>query len=239
VAIRHGYGALVAKWQARRPVARRFADAPVSDRLIRPERPMHAGRAMKRVLVSVGALLALTIASWQLRRFFAAQPRYQLERRIGDLEIRRYGPRVVAHTDVDADFENAFHDGLARLSDYMLGGNETADHIALTEPVTASPASAGEGSGGYRVAVEMPERHEPPRPADPRVRLDTMPVRRVAVLRFHGPASAAAVERMERRLLDAAAAAGLMTLGETSFAAYDPPSTLPSLRRNEVWIELA
>lgn len=145
---------------------------------------------------------------------------------------------MVAHTDVDADFSRAFHDGFERLSEYMLGSNETADHIAMTEPVTASPASAGEGTGGYRVAVEMPERHEPPRPADPRVRLDTMPVRRVAVLRFHGPIDAARIARMEQRLRDAAAAAGLATQGETSFAAYDPPSTLPSLRRNEVWVEL-
>jgi hypothetical protein len=194
---------------------------------------------MKRVLVAAGALVVLVVASWQLRRLFAAQPRYRLERRVGPIEIRRYGARVVAHTDVDADFTHAFHDGFARLNEYMFGGNETADRIAMTEPVTASPASAGETSGGYRLAVEMPERHEPPRPADPRVRLDTMPVRRVAVLRFHGPIDAATVAQMERRLLEAAARAGLRTQGETSFAAYDPPTTIASLRRNEVWIELA
>ncbi|CAN5920519.1 heme-binding protein [soil metagenome] len=194
---------------------------------------------MKRVLLWALGLTALVLGCSQLRRLFAAQPHYERERRIGDLEIRRYRARVVAHTDVDADLPRALHDGFARLSAYMFGGNEATDHIAMTEPLTASPASAGELSGGYRVALEMPERHEPPRPADPRVRLDTMPVRRVAVLRFHGPIDAVRVAQMEHRLLDAAAAAGLATLGETSFAAYDPPSTLPALRRNEVWVELA
>ena len=188
---------------------------------------------------ALAALAALALACWQLRRLFAAQPRYALESRIGDLELRRYRPRVVAHTDVDADFSPALHDGFARLSGYMFGGNEVSERMAMTEPVTASPASAGEGGGGYRVAVEMPERHEPPRPADPRVRLDTMPVRRVAVLRFHGPIDAARIARMEQRLLDAVAAAGLTAQGETSFAAYDAPSTISPLRRNEVWVEVA
>jgi SOUL heme-binding protein len=194
---------------------------------------------MKRVLLAAGALASLALLSWQLRRFFAAQPRYRVERRVGDLEIRKYRPRVVAHTDVDADFAHALHDGFARLAEYMFGGNETADQIAMTEPVTASPASAGETSGGYRVAVEMPELHEPPRPADPRVRLDTMPVRRLAVLRFHGAIDATTVARMERKLLEAAARVGLETQGETSFAAYDPPTTISPLRRNEVWVEIA
>jgi hypothetical protein len=193
---------------------------------------------MKRVLLSAFVLLTLAVTTWQLRRLFASQPGYRVERRIGDLEIRRYRARVVAHTDVDADFSRALHDGFARLTEYMFGSNETADHIAMTEPLTASPASAGESTGGYRVAIEMPERHEPPRPADPRVRLDTIPVRRVAVLRFHGSIAAGRVARMEQRLREAAAEAGLTTQGESSFAAYDPPSTLPSLRRNEVWIEL-
>ncbi len=194
---------------------------------------------MRRVLLSAGALLALTVACWQLRRLFAAQPRYALERRIGDVEIRRYRARVVAHTEVDARFVAALHDGVARLVAYMLGANETATHLGMTEPVTASPASGGEGSGGYVIAVEMPERREPPRPADVRVRLDTMPVRRVAVLRFRGAIDGSRVARMQRRLLDAVARAGLAIEGETSYAAYDTPSTVPLLRRNEVWVELA
>ena len=194
---------------------------------------------MKRALLSAGALLALTLGCWQLRRWFAKQPRYVLERRIGELEIRRYWARVVAHTEVDARFVGALHDGFARLGAYMLGDNETGTHLGMTEPVTASPASEGEGRGGYVIAIEMPEGREPPRPADMRVRLDTMPVRRVAVLRFRGAIDASRVARMQRRLLDAAAGAGLAIEGETSFAAYDPPSTVPLLRRNEVWVELA
>jgi hypothetical protein len=32
--------------------------------------------------------------------------------------------------------------------------------------------------------------------------------------------------------------AGLGYRGSPEFAGYDPPSTLPFLRRNEIWIEL-
>jgi hypothetical protein len=46
------------------------------------------------------------------------------------------------------------------------------------------------------------------------------------------------VAEKSQALLEAVERAGLRTRGEPEFAGYDPPTTLPFLRRNEVWIEL-
>ena len=45
-----------------------------------------------------GALGGATLARWQLARWFTQQPRYEIERRLGDLEIRVYGASWVAET---------------------------------------------------------------------------------------------------------------------------------------------
>jgi hypothetical protein len=47
------------------------------------------------------------------------------------------------------------------------------------------------------------------------------------------------MDEAKRVLLQKVASAGLVTKGEPVFAFYDPPWTLPFMRRNEVMIELA
>ena len=189
----------------------------------------------RRSLLTTLSLLALTGIAWQLRRVLTAQPRYAVERRSGRLEIRAYRPRVVAHTEVDRDFIGALHEGHRRLASFAHGDNETSTHIVPSEPFTATPAV---DATSYVIAMEMPERHEPPRPSDARVKIDTVPARRVAALRFHGAAGAARVKRMTERLFAAIRSEGLTPAGESSFATYDAPGVLPVLRRNEVWVEI-
>ena len=171
---------------------------------------------------------------WQLQRWFTVQPAYEVERHIGELEIRRYAPRVVARTRVSAGFERALDEGFRRLAGYIFGGEE---RIAMTTPVEADQAD-----GARIVAFTMPpgkNLDNLPHPSDPRVELAELPERRVAVLTFRGPYRADIVEEMERQVRQRVADAGLAGQGEPMFAGYDPPSTLPFLRRVEVWLELA
>ena len=77
-----------------------------------------------------------------------------------------------------------------------------------------------------------------PRPRDVRVTLVEVPERRVAVLGYRGRYRGDVVEAHQRVLRQRVAEAGLPAKGEPSFAGFDPPWTIPLLRRNEVWIEL-
>jgi hypothetical protein len=199
-------------------------------------RRLRRRKAIGTVAIGVGAALAL--AAWQLQRMWTQGPRYELERRLGRVEIRRYAPRVVAETEVQASgFEQALNEGFRRLAGYIFGGNERAQKIAMTSPVTSSPEA-----GGRTVVFGMPNDRglgSLPRPKDSRIRLRDEPARRVAALRYHGRYRGAIAEAKAAELLAALRAGGLQPIGRVSFAGYDPPWRLPLLRRVEAWVEIA
>lgn len=130
------------------------------------------------------------------------------------------------------------------------GGLELVEHptqerIAMTAPVTAYGA-ANQNAGpsatrGVTVAFTLPAGRPLtsfPVPSDPSVRLRSVPSRRVAALRFTGLHGEVSLRRKERELIAKVKQAGFTSRGEPMFAGYDPPTTFPMFRRNEVWIEV-
>ena len=184
--------------------------------------------------IGAASVASVAIARWQLQRLFAAEPDYAIESNRGPLEIRRYAPMRIARTSVAGEWTYALNEGFDRLANFIFGGNGDNKRIAMTAPVLG----ARESNGGYRVAFITPKGVEPPTPDDSRVTLDSVPERRIAVLRFNGRHDARTIETKKRELIAAATTAGLTPRGEASFAGYDPPTTLPILRRNEVWLEV-
>ena len=77
-----------------------------------------------------------------------------------------------------------------------------------------------------------------PRPADPAVVLRAAPAMNVGVLRFSGVATADRVAGAQARLVAALALSPWEALGEGGAWFHDPPWTIPSLRRNEAWVEV-
>jgi SOUL heme-binding protein len=182
--------------------------------------------------------LGLGLARWQLQRVVNDEPAYEVEQRIGHLEIRRYAPYVIAETTIQADGINtALETGFERLFEYIRGGNHDHEKLPMTSPVCSTHLN-----GGYAVSFVMPmgrALRTLPRPDDSRIELVDMPARRVAVLTYRGRYNAEAIELHELELADLVAAAKLTSTGKPMFAGFDPPSTLPAIRRNEIWIDLA
>lgn len=185
--------------------------------------------------ISVVALAALR---WQLARLFTHQPAYVVEDRIGQLELRRYAPRIEAHTRLGVlDFETALDEGYHRIAAYLRGENELGEHLAMTAPVTIMPRART-----HSVAFVMPPDRtllSLPLPNDPRISLVTIPEGRIAALRCHCRYTGETMLEQTRRLHERVAAADLDTRGQPVFAAFDPPTTLPWLRHAEIWIALA
>ena len=73
-----------------------------------------------------------------------------------------------------------------------------------------------------------------PVPNDPAVELVAVPAATYAVLRFTGSTSAEAVAPRRAELASALAGSGWVARGEPVAWFYDPPWTIPFLRRNEV-----
>ncbi|MGZ7096388.1 MAG: SOUL family heme-binding protein [Methanobacterium sp.] len=67
---------------------------------------------------------------------------YEIEKKDGDFEIRRYGEHVVAHVDVEAPFDEAMGIGFRILAHYIFGGNKKRSSIEMTVPVEEEKKSS-------------------------------------------------------------------------------------------------
>ena len=200
-----------------------------------------------RAITAFAGLLSVTACS-VFGSAAAPEPEYQVTLSEPPFEVRDYGELVVAKTAMEDGSRAAF----GRLFDYISGANTGGSDIAMTAPVLNTNPS--EGSKIAMTAPVLQSREGPremvfvlpaemtlataPKPTDSAVTLDTIPPRRVAVVQYAGfMARNAAAE--EARLRDWRAAKGLTARGAAEVAGYNPPWTLPPLRRNEVLIPIA
>ena len=188
------------------------------------------------IVGGVAGALVLGALRWQLQRLFTPEPAYTVERRIGKLEIRRYAPRIEARTTVTGgELGESLSQGFRRLFAYIAGSNFQEEELAMTAPVIAAQRDH------HTVAFIMPAGRTMdtlPTPGDDQVRLYHVPEQRVAVLRFTGRHRQGTIDDRERELGHLIAANDLRPIGEPMFAGFDPPSTIPLLRRNEVWVAI-
>jgi DNA gyrase inhibitor GyrI len=77
-----------------------------------------------------------------------------------------------------------------------------------------------------------------PAPKDERIRIVELPARTVASVRFSGFRTDAALAEQAARLAAFVTREGLQPLGPPVFAYYDPPWSIPFLRRNEVLVDV-
>lgn len=213
---------------------------------------MKGGPEMIASIAKTGIRLLEEAASVIGVRSWTEEPPYEVEKKLGDVQIRRYGPRIAAETTVFADEEaEARNQGFRRLASYIFGGNQTRTKIAMTAPVTQQPANAdgqkiamttpvsqtAGPDGGWVIRFFMPgrwTRDTLPTPNDATVKLVTAPPETFAVLRFRGSWGPAAIAARTDQLMRAVQASGYQVGGEPLSWFYDPPWTLPLLRRNEV-----
>lgn len=214
-------------------------------------RPKSWSRAKKTLLAVAGTAAAINLVRWQLQRFTVAQPQYEVLEHEGTFELRRYPELVVAQTRVEADFDEALDEGFSRLAGFIFGKNTSKERVSMTSPVVSqaeklamtSPVTTQEERGeGYTVSFMMPPERtveDLPMPDDDRVVVRVQPARTVATLCFRGRYDAKHVERAKNHLMNGVVSRGLQLRGQPAFAGYDGPSTLPFLRRNEIWVEVA
>ncbi|NTY61921.1 SOUL family heme-binding protein [Mycolicibacterium sphagni] len=175
------------------------------------------------------------------------EPAFTVQGEVGRVQVRRYGPRVAAETTIGADEESARNQGFRLLAGYIFGANSSGDKIAMTAPVaqqtseaiamTAPVATQRTSSGEWVIRFFMPSTYtleSLPVPNDDRVRLVTVPSETVAVLRFTGTIDPEAVSARTAQLLKILYRNDIQPTGDPLAWFYDPPWTLPCLRRNEV-----
>jgi hypothetical protein len=182
------------------------------------------------------------------------QPHYDVIERIGDaVEIRQYPKRIVAETTVVASkSDNPRREAFQAIAGYIFGANKGHQKIDMTAPVEISssgekiamtaPVEVKSSDSGLVMRFFMPaeySRERLPEPSDPRVKLIELPPTTVAVLRFSGSTSDAAVTIYTVVLIKALQPTKWKVAGPATAFFYNPPWTLPFLRTNEVAVPVS
>jgi hypothetical protein len=207
---------------------------------------------MSRSLASIAGLVLLSGCSVVGIRSGYDQPSYTVLDSIEEtVEIRRYESRVAAETTVQAGSAEAGREqAFRRLFDYISGANQGQSKIAMTAPVevdaearkiamTVPVETAAGDDGRYTMRFFLPSDYTSataPEPTDRTVRIIELRENTVAVRRFSGSRAPEQLDRRTTELLSTLASSAWRPAGNPSSLFYDPPWTLPFLRRNEVAI---
>jgi DNA gyrase inhibitor GyrI len=200
---------------------------------------------MRRLLLLALAPLLAACSVFGMRSG-TEEPPFTVLARLGEVEIRRYPPRLIAEMEVPGDEVAARNAAFRPLAAYIFGENQANERIGMTAPVaqagerigmTAPVAQTG-GEGRWRIGFFMPARYDAaslPQPKDPRITIRRVPEAEIAVLRFAGLPNPAAVAEAASRLEAGLASSEWRPDGPGGAWFYDPPWTIPGLRRSEAW----
>ena len=196
---------------------------------------------------------------WTGHLMATEEPKFESLRKEDNIEIRRYVPVIVAETTVDGDMDTASGRGFQLIAGYIFGNNEriamtapvvaevqsSAEKIAMTTPVSIEPQNAEgskmAGAQRWRIHFVMPSQYTLatlPKPLNPQVQLREIPAKTFAALTYSGINTESTTQEKTEQLLDWLKTQKIETIGKPQLARYNPPWTLPFLRRNEILQEI-
>ncbi len=179
------------------------------------------------------------------------EPEYTVELKTNQYEIRKYGPIIVAETQIESDFENAGNQAFRILAGYIFGGNKSKTKIEMTAPVSqksvsekiemTAPVTQSKGKLGFLIQFTMPKKYtldSLPVPDDPKVKLRQISSRKVAVFNYSGSWSESRYKDKLTSFREALKKDSVEGIGEPVLARFNSPFQVWFLRRNEIWIEV-
>lgn len=178
------------------------------------------------------------------------EPKFTVLKSDDDIQIRQYEPIIVAEVEVTGERKQAINQGFRMIADYIFGNNSPKKKIAMTAPVSQQPVEkiamtapvTQQGmKNQWKVRFVMPSSYTMetlPTPKNSEVKLISIPAKRFAVIRFSGFNSDKNLTNYREKLASYMTQNKLSAVGEPIMAYYNPPWTLPFLRRNEIMMEL-
>ena len=195
--------------------------------------------------------LAFALLAFSTMTKAVEEPVYEVVKTLGDVEVRRYAPYVVAEVLIADPAQDAGNAAFPILAAYIFGKNKGEKRFAMTAPVTqvaapvrlemTAPVTQSRAAGGYIVQFVLPRGvtlDSAPEPVDGRVRLREVPASTVAAITFSGFWSESNYTEHLEELMAALRAADLLWTGEPTYSRYNAPWTPWFLRRNEIWLTL-
>ena len=178
--------------------------------------------------------------------------KYEVIEKDDKKEIRYYPSYIVARVTVD-DKEDPDSSAFRILADYIFGKNKSKSQISMTAPVitaeqseeismTAPVIMKPEANNKMTMSFSMPSKYtmeELPEPIDKRVKLATVSEHYVAALKYSWFMNKDKNSKLAKKLKNwLKTKPNFAPVSDPYFAGYNPPWTIPFLRRNEVLIKL-
>jgi hypothetical protein len=134
-------------------------------------------------------------------------------------------------------------DGFNLLFKFITGANGQKAKVAMTAPVISEKITMTSPviSGGGSIAFVMPDSYTSettPLPLDERIRIEEVPARNLAALRFSGRWNRGIFAARSNELLAELRKTGVKSRGEVFSMRYNSPFTPWFMRRNEVAVEV-
>lgn len=159
--------------------------------------------------------------------------KFDLVKRIGDVEIRKYHPCVLADVIVSSSYSNAANLGFRPLVTYISQNN-----IAMTAPVVQEEQE----NKSWVVSFVMPagmEISQMPIPKDSRVKLREVKEHLAAAIVFRGITTWGKISAEEEKLRKVLSKENIKIAGAVQVARFDPPWKPGFMRHNEVLIPVS
>jgi hypothetical protein len=154
------------------------------------------------------------------------EAKYRLIKILDKVEVRLYKNLIIAGVAGYGD------GGFDLLFNYISGNNTTKANLEMTSPVLSEKDS---------IAFVMPEEYtleNTPKPNDERIKIQQIPERYVAALKFSGRLTTSNFTKKSKQLLKELQASNIKTKGNIFTMRYSGPLTPGFMRRNEVATEI-
>lgn len=192
---------------------------------------------------------------WSLFGYFSSRvekTQYSVLESKMDYEIRLYPTHIVAQTVVEGSYKEALSQGFRIIAKYIFGGNTKKESISMTSPVVekntksesiamTSPVMASIEGESHVIAFGMPSSYTIdtlPIPNDNRIKIVTIPEKKMAAIRFSWVRTDARVQSKKAQLTQVLKKDNIIIVGEPEYAGYNAPWTPLWMTRNEVLVKI-
>lgn len=193
---------------------------------------------MKVILIIFGILLAV----FAIFQFFVSRSSknietypYSLIKKFDRFEIRKYEASLFTSVKLTTnEYKQASNRGFSILANYIFGGNDKNEKIAMTSPVAMSMEDS------MTMMFMVPrhiKREDLPKPNQSQIQFQEEPVKTVAAISFGGWANDEKLEKYKKKLIAALEEKGLDYTSPFYFLGYNPPYAFFN-RKNEIIVEL-
>lgn len=201
-------------------------------------------------IIAISIIVILGLILWGPIASRVEQAPYTVVETHDNIQIREYAPMIIAQVEVSGNREQAIDRGFRIIADYIFGNNISTQKVSMTAPVTqqksekiamTAPVTQIAQGNSWIVRFVMPANftlQTLPKPNNQAIKIEELPSSRYAVIRFSGIAGAESLEQHTAALESYIKMNHLESISEPIYAFFNPPWTLPFLRRNEIMIKI-